>query len=171
MEIQAVAIKRRTRLRGDNSHRKIPPVNLHARCAMKLRITYFALFGIWLVLTCLAVGSTGRAQQVSSDSPTTLPPWVLHAKINQEVTPEYPKGALDQRIQGDITIDVVVDPEGNVSNATLVDNRANNPLLSEAALQAVKKWSYYPALINRKPVASWVVIRFRIADKPEVQIL
>lgn len=123
------------------------------------------------VLGCLFLLNAAWAQEASSQ-PFALSPWVLHAKIKQEVLPKYPKDAIKNHIQGDITIDVVIDPEGNVTNATWV-NDGTSTLLSEPALEAVRKWKYQTTLLNGNPVSvsSWVVIRFQLADKPTVQIL
>lgn len=123
------------------------------------------------VLSCLFLLNAAWAQEASSQ-PFALSPWVLHAKIKQEVLPEYPKDAIKYHIQGDITIDVVIDPEGNVANATWVNDGAST-LLSEPAIDAVKQWKYQTTLLNGNPVSvsSWVVIRFQLADKPTVQIL
>lgn len=123
------------------------------------------------VLSCLFLLNAAWAQEASSQ-PFALSPWVLHAKIKQEVLPEYPKIAIKNHIQGDITIDVVIDPEGNVANATWV-NDGTSTLLSEPALEAVRKWKYQTTLLNGNPVSvsSWAVIRFQLADKPTVQIL
>lgn len=123
------------------------------------------------VLSGLLLLTAAVAQEAPSQ-PFALSPWVLHAKIKQEVLPEYPKVAIKNHIQGDITIDVVIDPEGNVANATWVNDGAST-LLSEPVIDAVKQWKYQTTLLNGNPVSvsSWVVIRFQLADKPTVQIL
>lgn len=69
-------------------------------------------------------------------------------------------------------MDVVVDSAGNVSTAAWVED-GTSTLLSQPALEAVRKWKYQPTLLNGDPVsvASWIVIRFELADKAQVEIL
>lgn len=123
-------------------------------------------------MICLGVLSVGLAQQASTQQPITISPWVLHAKIKHVVIPEYPQDASEHKIQGDITINVLVDSEGNVVNATWI-NDGSSPLLSQPALGAIRQWKYEPTLANGESVAvaSWVVIRFQVTDKPTVEIL
>lgn len=57
------------------------------------------------------------------------------------VDPEYPEEAKAQRIQGVVVLDVQVLNDGRVGKINIV---SGNPLLTEAAVRAVKQWQYQP---------------------------
>ena len=65
-----------------------------------------------------------------------------------KLAPEYPALARDARIQGNVTIDAVIDKNGNVSQAHVVDGP---PLLIAGALEAVKQWKFQPTYLNGVP--------------------
>ena len=62
-------------------------------------------------------------------------------KIIKKVEPEYPEVARVARISGDVSIEVVVDQTGAVTKTKIVQGP---PLLQEAALDAVKQWTFEP---------------------------
>ena len=50
---------------------------------------------------------------------------------------------------GSVVIDATVNVEGQVDDLKLV---SGDPLLSAAAMDAVRKWRYSPYLLNGKPI-------------------
>lgn len=77
----------------------------------------------------------------------------------REVKPEYPTIALDARVEGRVTVHVLVGNEGRVFDAVLAA-RVQVPMLNEAALAAARQWVFTPGLANGKPVACWTAIPF-----------
>jgi protein TonB len=75
--------------------------------------------------------------------------------------PMYPPLARQARIQGDVQIDAVIDPAGNVVEMQVL---SGHPLLIPAALEALRKWKYQPSYLNEEPVSVQLVvtIRFRL---------
>jgi protein TonB len=61
----------------------------------------------------------------------------------------YPPEARQARIQGLVRFDVLIGPDGHVTNLTLV---SGHPLLVPAAQEVVKDWVYKPTLLNGQPV-------------------
>lgn len=53
----------------------------------------------------------------------------------------YPPAASVNKIEGDVTVEVVIDPNGNVASAKLV---SGSPVLAPSALQFVKQWIFRP---------------------------
>jgi len=106
-------------------------------------------------------------------APVQLPPWVLHAKLTNEVMPKYPKEARERHTQGDVLIDVIVDESGNVQTAKLSNCANCSSMLAQAAVEAVRKWEYQPTLVDGKPVqvSSWIAFRFQLKNSPQVEIL
>lgn len=67
----------------------------------------------------------------------------------QHVSPVYPQEAQDARVSGMVIIEVMIDAEGNVSDARVL---RSIPMLDQAALDAVKQWRFTPTLLNGAPV-------------------
>jgi protein TonB len=66
-----------------------------------------------------------------------------------KVQPEYPPDAKEQRIQGVVVLQAIIDKEGGVANLQLI---SGHPLLAPAAIEAVKQWKYKPYLLNNTPL-------------------
>jgi protein TonB len=64
--------------------------------------------------------------------------------------PVYPPIAQSARVQGVVIIEATIGTDGHVMNAKLL---RSIPLLDQAALDAVRTWSYSPTLLNGIPVA------------------
>ncbi len=67
----------------------------------------------------------------------------------QKVQPVYPPEARRLHRAGSVVIDAIVNVEGRVDDLKLV---SGDPLLSGAAMDAVRKWRYSPYLLNGKPI-------------------
>ena len=76
-------------------------------------------------------------------APVTAPP------------PVYPEFAREAQIQGKVTLHVLVGKDGRVKNVKVIRGVTG---LNDAAVEAVKKWVFKPALSNNKPVAVWVEV-------------
>jgi protein TonB len=75
--------------------------------------------------------------------------------------PTYPVLARQAKIQGDVLLDTVIDPQGRVVELKLV---SGHPLLINAAIKAVSEWRYQPTLLNDEPVAIQLIVtvQFRL---------
>ena len=67
----------------------------------------------------------------------------------RNVDPRYPPDAQAARVTGVVILEVVVDPDGRVTD---VEVQRSVPLLDEAAIEAVRRWEYTPTLLNGVPV-------------------
>jgi TonB family protein len=63
-------------------------------------------------------------------------------KLVYRVTPDYPWDLKRAHIGGTVRMDVVVSPHGSVDTISVI---GGNPILTETAVKAVKKWKYAPA--------------------------
>lgn len=68
--------------------------------------------------------------------------------------PEYPELARRAGLEGTVYVKILVDKEGRVRDAILLRDVGGG--LGEAAVEAVRKWVYTPAIQNNRPVAVWV---------------
>src|ERR1051326_539887 len=69
------------------------------------------------------------------------------ARLIHQVKPEYPPEARAKGIQGPVVLDVQVQGDGRVGPVKVV---SADPVLSEAAVRAVKQWVYQPFSVDRK---------------------
>ena len=78
------------------------------------------------------------------------------------VAPAYPPIALSARMQGMVIVEATIDTTGRVQNARVL--RSDSPLFVDAALSAVRQWTYTPTLLNGVPVSvlMTVTVQFRM---------
>lgn len=81
--------------------------------------------------------------------PTPALPYLLHtisaerspARPLHIVEPEYPRQARKKKIQGSVTVKTTVDTKGRVAAVSIV---SGNPVLAQAAKDAVQAWTFEP---------------------------
>ena len=61
----------------------------------------------------------------------------------------YPPIAQSARVQGVVIIEATIGVDGRVTQAKVLRGQ---PLLDQAALDAVKQWQFTPTLLNNVPV-------------------
>jgi protein TonB len=85
------------------------------------------------------------------------------ARLIHEVQPEYPVLARDARIGGTVRLRAIIARDGKVEDLSLVSGQ---PLLVDAAMDAVKQWLYKPTYLNGSPVevSTEVDVHFRLAS-------
>lgn len=93
----------------------------------------------------------------SLDSAVVSGALVKGTLINR-VDPAYPADALQQGIEGEVVLQVRVGKDGAVYDAKAI---SGEPILSQAALEAVKQWRFSPYKVNDKPVDMPAEITFR----------
>src|SRR6266849_124830 len=64
------------------------------------------------------------------------------ARLIKSVPPTYPALAKSNHVAGDVTMDALVDPAGNVTGVKVISGPT---LLQEAAMAALRQWKYEPA--------------------------
>jgi protein TonB len=75
-----------------------------------------------------------------------------------KVPPDYPDLAREAGVDGTVLVQALVGKDGQVKDTRVVKSI---PMLDQAAVVAVKKWVFKPALSNNKPVAVWVAVPVR----------
>ena len=66
-----------------------------------------------------------------------------------DVAPEYPAIARSAHVQGVVILEAVLNAQGGVETVRVL---RSIPLLDQAAVVAVQKWRFSPALLNGQPV-------------------
>jgi periplasmic protein TonB len=74
---------------------------------------------------------------------------VSQGLLVHKVTPQYPPLAKQARIQGVVVLQALIGKDGNIQNLHVV---SGHPMLTTAALEAVKEWKYKPYYLNGEPV-------------------
>jgi len=107
----------------------------------------------------ISQGGTGRDSLViASDDMPSEGEFVYYEDEPTPVTrvePAYPEFAREAQIQGKVTLHVLVGKDGRVKNVKVIKGVTG---LNDAAVEAIKKWVFKPALSNNKPVAVWVEV-------------
>ncbi len=113
-----------------------------------------------------AAGSLTNLVDVSSNSVPVLQTLAVSQGVSQglivkKVQPTYPAEALTMRIEGSVTLEATVGKSGNITG---VKTLHGEPMLAQAATDAVKKWKYKPYLLNGQPVEiqTQITINFKL---------
>ena len=102
----------------------------------------------------------GVLGSVMSSVPTAVPKAATPQRVRvsqgvsqgllvHKVQPQYPPLARQARIQGVVVLQALIGKDGNIQNLHVV---SGHPMLTNAALEAVKEWKYKPYYLNGEPV-------------------
>jgi protein TonB len=80
------------------------------------------------------------------------------------VEPIYPPLAASAQLGGVVILEALVDDDGCVKSVTVL---RRVPLLTAAAVEAVKEWRYSPLVLNGAPTPFilTVTLNFRVAER------
>lgn len=107
-----------------------------ARILKKSRATVPSSLRLVVCVAALVMltGALTFAQQGSTVSKS-------ERKLVTHVDPEYPAILRARQIGGTVRLEVTITPKGTVKSISLI---GGNPILAEAAITAVKRWTYAP---------------------------
>jgi len=90
-----------------------------------------------------------------------MSPGVSQGLLISRIEPRYPDIERKAHIQGDVILAAVIGRDGMIENLHVV---SGHPLLTQAALQAVKQWRYQPYRLGTEAVEveTQVTVRFRL---------
>jgi protein TonB len=127
---------------------------------MKPQRLFFSRCGIFgaAILLSLATGcATSPTASQAGVPPTELIGKIYEARsldqsprAQRERPPAYPFEMRRDGIQGDVTVEFVVDAGGNVRNAHAIS--ATNDAFADAAVQCVSSWKFSPGIKDGQPV-------------------
>jgi len=92
--------------------------------------------GVLLLAAIVALTSALASAQTASDSAHT------DRKVASRIAPIYPDLARKMHIHGTVKVEAVVRPNGQVKTTRVL---GGNPVLVDAAVDAVGKWKFEPA--------------------------
>lgn len=95
-------------------------------------------------------GGTADPGGGSAES-TIVPSLVLDGHLVNRVQPEYPMMARENQIQGTVVLAARITERGTISLLTPI--ASPDDILTNAAIAAVRRWTYTPYLLNGTPTA------------------
>lgn len=107
--------------------------------------------------------------QAPRGNPIRVGGGIMESKLISRIAPEHPDVAQRTRIEGSVLLLVTINEEGLVWEAQLIDGPS---LLSESAIQTVKKWKYSPTLLNGMPVPviTMVTVVYKLMDSDNLEV-
>ena len=79
-------------------------------------------------------------------------------KLVKKVPPKYPAVARKRGEQGTVFVRALVKKDGTPVMVAVASGKGVSPALDEAAVAAVKQWTFVPAKLKGKPVAVYIVV-------------
>src|SRR5438093_659307 len=109
-----------------------------------------------------SIDPAGAENALASRNPRPGPPpiggRVQPALLLKTVRPVYPPFARSSHTEGDVTVDALIDPNGDV---TEVKALSGPPILRQAAMDAIRQWKYDPARLNGQAVSMRLTLTVR----------
>ncbi len=114
-------------------------------------------------------GGSNGAANIVADIPVAVPRMGAKVKVSSgvaqgllihQVKPQYPPLARQMQVQGTVVFQAVIGKDGSVQSLHVLKG---NPLLIQAATDAVKKWRYKPYSLNGEPVEANTEINVHFA--------
>jgi protein TonB len=115
----------------------------------------------------ISVGITGAAFSAPvppSPMRVQIAPTESLSLLLKQIPPIYPAAAREAKIEGSVVLNAVINKDGNVGELSVV---SGNPMLVQAAIDAVKQWVYRPYYRGGVPmdVETLVVVEFSLASE------
>jgi len=104
-------------------------------------------------------GEEQKLKTVSKDSECDE---ITDPVVVEKVNPRYPEEARKEKIMGYVIVETVINEKGMVDDIKVVESP--NELLSEAAVEAIRQWTFEPALCDGRPVGVYynLTIKFHL---------
>ncbi|MDR3765081.1 MAG: energy transducer TonB [Acidobacteriota bacterium] len=100
--------------------------------------------------SALAKATAPEAQQAAA-SAVEVTDEITPPRLREVATPEYTPEAKKLKIEGQVTLQIVINKKGEVVDAKVVKGIGHG--LDENAVAAVKEWRYSPAEKDGEPIA------------------
>jgi len=117
--------------------------------------------GLGILFIALGAECVGQTQENAS-VPIRLPEGTSQALLMHRVQPTYPPLARQARIQGHVVFDAVISEAGTIESLRAL---SGHPMLTPAAIEAVKRWQYKPYYVKGRPmeVETQITVNFTLS--------
>ena len=87
---------------------------------------------------------------------------ITHPVVVEKIKPKYPPEAREEKVMGLVIVETVITEEGVVEDVEVLESPDER--LSAAAVEAIQRWQFEPALCDGKPVGVYynLTIKFRL---------
>ena len=75
---------------------------------------------------------------------------IMQSRLVHRVPPDYPQEAREKGIEGTVSLEILVGPNGTIGQIEVI---SGNPVLTKAAIDAVRQWKYDPTYIKGQAVS------------------
>jgi TonB family protein len=141
--------------------RKIPKGNLHSSPLVARRSA--AAIARIVPPDLTGFDSNTGAGAIQAILPALLPPGgqMKEPQLVFKSVPSYPAMAKRAGIEGQVTIDAVIDTTGRLTSMKVVSGASE---LQQAALESLHTWKYEPGYLDDKPVPvkTSITVKFRL---------
>jgi len=88
---------------------------------------------------------------------------VAQGQLLARVNPQYPTAARQERVEGTVVLQAVIDKDGSVKKLTVV---SGPNMLTKAAMDAVRQWRYKPFTLNGESVEAdtQINVNFKLGE-------
>ena len=116
----------------------------------------------------VAYPETADTTALTADSgePTYLPGQFMAGSVRSKEVPVYPIIARQDHISGSVLLHAIIGVDGHIRDLQVIGSPDDS--LSESAMNAVRKWTYSPYLMNGKPteVDTTITVNFNFGTRP-----
>lgn len=92
-------------------------------------------------------------------TPVSITTVTAQPRVKRQVKPEYTKEMLQNRVEGVVRVKVMVDIDGRVKRAIVLDDLGYGS--KEKVAEACFRMLFEPAMRGEEPVSTWILIKFR----------
>lgn len=100
-----------------------------------------------------------QEQQKSKTPPVEHGKFDAEPQLVKQVQPDYPEEAMKQSLEGLVWLQMLVGEDGTVVETKV--QKSDAEVFNKAAIKAGSQWVFKAAMLNGKPVASWITVPFR----------
>jgi len=93
---------------------------------------------------------------VPDEAPLRVGGDVTRPEIINQVKPVYTELARRARVTGTVIVEAIIDQQGNVTNVRVLKGQPMG--LDKAAVDAVQRWKFKPAMLAGRPVKVYYVL-------------
>ena len=137
-------------MKSQNPHLKVARTAILGWGTFSFLVTSLGLLSAGLVMHAQqAPPGTQSSPPTTSSQASASDQIVTKGELIKKVRPKYPKHARKQHITGSVVMKATITKNGDVSDLQVV---SGDPVLVQAALEAVKKWKYRPYHMGGQPV-------------------
>jgi outer membrane biosynthesis protein TonB len=113
---------------------------------MRISRILFTVLWVTIISTLGTLAQQPPAHGLTEDNPQGMSIQWIHEHEIKHVTPVFPKELTGQAVNPNVSIQIVVGPDGKVRTAKIIVG--NPPALANAGLAAAKATEFHPLVLN-----------------------